>query len=386
MGRVLGKLFALALMLTIVLTPFEAAADRCSMLDRATLDQSLALGTRFLLNNQRPEGNFQYQYDWRTKRDAVADSPVRQAGAAWGLSLIHHETRDTKVGRGLKKALRFFRSHTKTRPDGALYIAYPGAERGDLGTVALLALAHIELWRSGDSSTRAELDGYLRFLVTARIDSGGFHANYDAHGKLKGSPSPYYDGEALLALVKAARYLGRDDLRLIALREAEASHQRNVRRALAAHPDSPITKGYFQWAAMAYFELATWTATSHERRHADRLLALADWMTDVHRTLQRRRNTAYAYEGIVPAYAIAKQRGEQARMRKYGCTIERGMHKLTSWQVGSRIANRYIRAQPTDDARAIGGVQNHRREAGLRIDVTQHQMHAVILARRHYFK
>jgi len=35
---------------------------------------------------------------------------------------------------------------------------------------------------------------------------------------------------------------------------------------------------------------------------------------------------------------------------------------------------------------AIGGVQNHRRESPLRLDVTQHQMHAVILARRYVYK
>jgi hypothetical protein len=33
----------------------------------------------------------------------------------------------------------------------------------------------------------------------------------------------------------------------------------------------------------------------------------------------------------------------------------------------------------------MGGIQNHRKEASLRIDVTQHQMHAVILARRYYW-
>jgi hypothetical protein len=40
--------------------------------------------------------------------------------------------------------------------------------------------------------------------------------------------------------------------------------------------------------------------------------------------------------------------------------------------------------QPTDDEKAIGGVQNHRAMAPLRIDVAQHRIHAVILARRYY--
>jgi hypothetical protein len=33
------------------------------------------------------------------------------------------------------------------------------------------------------------------------------------------------------------------------------------------------------------------------------VLRLADWMIDVHRTLIRNKNTGYAYEGIIHAYA-----------------------------------------------------------------------------------
>jgi hypothetical protein len=48
------------------------------------------------------------------------------------------------------------------------------------------------------------------------------------------------------------------------------------------------------------------------------------------------------------------------------------------------LANQFIRATPTHDVRAVGGIQNHPRESTLRIDVTQHQMHAVILALEYY--
>ena len=65
--------------------------------------------------------------------------------------------------------------------------------------------------------------------------------------------------------------------------------------------------------------------------------------------------------------------------------IEKGLERLTSWQVGSPIANEYISKFPTDDPLAIGGIQNSRSEPLLRIDVAQHQMHAVMLARRFYF-
>ena len=51
-----------------------------------------------------------------------------------------------------------------------------------------------------------------------------------------GEPSPYFDGEILLALVKAARYLQRDDLQPLVLRAAEASYAAHARDAIAAAP------------------------------------------------------------------------------------------------------------------------------------------------------
>ena len=106
------------------------------------------------------------------------------------------------------------------------------------------------------------------------------------------------------------------------------------------HPDSNTTKGYYQWASMAFFELATtnWEATE---KYGDYVLDLADWMIDVHKTLWRTRNTAYAYEGIIHAYKLAVQRGETKRAKKFACVIDIGLEKLTTWQVGSPTANRW---------------------------------------------
>ena len=279
---------------------FSSDASACDKLTRRMLDESLELGTRFLLANQRDAGNFHYAYDWRDKSDIEDDNQVRQAGATWGLALIHHDSGDRKVRRAAVKALRFFRKHSKL-VEGRRFIVYPGARYGAVGTVALVALAHIELLRAQpDATLRKQLGEYLAMLASARGKG-----KYDDSGRPYGAPSPYYDGELLLAFVKAARYLGRKDLIPIALAEADAGHKRYVTEALAADPDSNLTKGYYQWSSMAYFELATWPTTQSEPRHATRLLHLADWMIDVHRTLRRTRNTGYAYEGIIPAWSVA---------------------------------------------------------------------------------
>ena len=101
---------------------------------------------------------------------------------------------------------------------------------------------------------------------------------------------------------------------------------------------------------MAFFELATsgWPDTE---KYGDYVMELADWMIDVHKTLKRRRNTAYAYEGIIHAYELAVQRKETQRAEKYAQVIETGLRKLTSWQVGGPLANRFIRLHPHHPSR-----------------------------------
>jgi UDP-N-acetylmuramoyl-tripeptide--D-alanyl-D-alanine ligase len=144
-----------------------------------------------------------------------------------------------------------------------------------------------------------------------------------------------------------------------------------------------VTKGYYQWSTMAFYELAT-SDFPDTRVYGDTVLRLADWMIDVHNVLTRTRNTGYAYEGIIHAYALAKQRGDSVRQAKYGCVIDLGLEHIMSWQVGGPVSNRYTASSP-DDAKAVGGIQNAAFEPALRIDVTQHQMHATMLARQYVY-
>ena len=44
--------------------PPEIEKGRCSPLTREVLDASLALGTRYILNHQQPDGRYSYIYDW----------------------------------------------------------------------------------------------------------------------------------------------------------------------------------------------------------------------------------------------------------------------------------------------------------------------------------
>ena len=240
---------------------------------------------------------------------------------------------------------------------------------------------------------------------------GAFHSRFNLLGERIGIPSPYYDGESLLAVVKASKYLGPAYAMLWPLAAGTASslHEIHVVEALSKDEDSDDTKGVYQWLSMSLFELSTVTFGSGRKGRFDLpkalqrlyqveqfgswLTDLAVWMVDVHKTLRKGKNTGYAYEGIVPAFTWSahmirvKKSGQINQKaietaRKLHCTINKGMSKLLSWQVG-------MGAEQGDDKwdgkTGLGGVQNSKDESGLRIDVTQHQMHATILTRRYVF-
>ncbi len=384
--------------MTFALLLLSCDSDQSYPLHRAILDRSLELGTQFILNHQKPEGNFSYSYDWVKETHDPGDSQVRQAGAMWGLATIYNDAPNLEVGAAVEKAMDFFARNSKLTRDGHRYVTYPGEKAGRMGTVALCALSHIDYLRAAKSHITEEkfqnyrqlLEEYLRFLVRSRIHTppraGLWHRSYSiSSGHPHGLPSPYFDGESLLALIKAAKYMGREDLQPIIITSADAGYQHNIQEALQEDPDSSITKGYYQWGSMVFFEIAT-SGWPNTEKYGDYVIDLANWMIDVHKTLKRRRNTAYAYEGIIPAYQLAVQRGDAKHIEKFARVIETGLTKLTSWQVGSPLMNRFIRRHLTDNPLAIGGVQNHPRESPLRIDVAQHQMHAVILARRYVYR
>ncbi|MFC1591197.1 hypothetical protein ACFL43_01600 [Thermodesulfobacteriota bacterium] len=368
-------------------------------LSRAVLQQSLALGRRFLLNNQKPAGNFNYQYDFVKKELDQDDNQVRQAGALWGLALLYQYEQDPATRKALDAGLGFFLERSSPGPVAeSLMIEYPGDASCGTGTVALVAMSIVEYLRTeqagGCSLTagyrdrlRSHLRGYVEHLKAMRREDKHFtKAYYPQTKSFSKGFSSYYDGETILCLIKAAKYLGYTELIPLIEESALAMAKYYTADQWPGDPDSKQTKGFFQWSCMAFWEYqdAGW---KHADTFGDYVLSLAWWMIRTHRTLNRTRNTAYAYEGIIHAYRLAQDRGDKAALQELAYTIDTALYKLTSWQVGGPLQrnNKFLRANPTSDPLAVGGIMNHRKEAPLRIDVTQHQTHALILALKHVY-
>ncbi len=176
-------------------------------LSEEVLQESLDLAEQYLVNVQTDEGNFHYEYNFMEGSLSEEDSQVRQAGTLWSLSLIHLEQPTPETQAAIEKGLDYF---MEISPNG--YIVYPGETEGKTGTMALTSLALIDYLRSEPETEKrkayeAQLNTYLEFLMSRQAKSHRFHKGYSLED---GSPitgdSPYFDGETLLALTKAAKY------------------------------------------------------------------------------------------------------------------------------------------------------------------------------------
>jgi hypothetical protein len=360
-------------------------------LTRENVQVATDLAAKYMLAQQLPAGNFVYEYDWVTHTRLNSDHQVRQAGAVWGLGLLARDMPSPERTAAAEKGVEFFAKIARDYPDGSTLITYPNESTIELGSVALLALAHIELLSPevGLPPDRAEvvkarLNRILKGIRNAWDPSGFFHATADlSTGKWAGPPSPYSDGEAILALIRATKLLGLDDQRDDLVKKATALHKRHVIDARAVDRDSDDTKGFYQWSTMAFYHLATsgWPNTELFAAH---VFDLADWVIDQHRILDRNRNTGYSVEGLMHAYDLAKTKGDP-RAARYACVSTQILASLISWQVGGPIPDRFIRSHTVDPV-AVGGIQNENDLPAIRIDVVQHQTHAMLLTQRWLWK
>lgn len=369
-------------------------------MNRDLLEKSYEAGCGFLVKWQLPEGNFRYMYDWMEGTWVEDDHQVRQAGSLWGVSTCYRYRPSPEAKAALDKGLKFWFDATVAGPEeGTLTLKYRDEDDVHSGTVALVALSIVEYLKADaelDPAYKTELegklDGYLKFIRSLQMKNGHISDRwYHSRGKGRNRHSPYYDGESLLAMTKAARELDLKWLVPTIEKAAPAMAKTYTVDSWDDDRDSKETKGFFQWGSMAFVEytLAKW---NDYELFGDVALSLGWWMTHTHSTLKRRRNHAYAIEGLISAWRIANMRGDVPAQTDLLYTLDRSLYKLNQWQIGGPLAgeNKFLTKENPQDPMTMGGVMNAARPSGapvkkdvshqLRIDVTQHQMHATTLA------
>jgi len=318
-------------------------------LTREILLKSFKLGNKYIINNQKSVGNFYYEYDFVNNEVTGTDNQVRQAGAVWALALMYSYDRNDETKKALDKALGFFIYNTVTgSKQGNLVISYPRDEISHTNTIAIVSLALIDyltLEKKGIIKLNSEykqklnkyLNGYINHLKSIRLDNKHFSSHYSLKSQTHVTKfDPYSDGETLLAFIKAAKYLGHAELIPIIEESAIVMAKHYTYDRCVNDYDSTKTKGFFQWSCMAFWEYqdAGWKDSVFYRQY---ILFLAWWMINIHKTLYRTANTAYVYEGIIPALLIARDEKMKNVISDLEYTIDRALYKLTTWQVGGPL-------------------------------------------------
>ena len=238
------------------------AAERPEI-TRTNLIQAIEMARAYYLNHQKVDGNFIYAMDISNGEMIDKDNQVRQAGALWGLACLNRDRFNEPNRRALLLGIDFFASRVAPLQNGEKCFIYPNDSTINTGTVALFALTLIEYLHGQknfiDEKLRQKytelLDIHLSFLRSMEMEDGSWAHNYNPEANTKPfNSSPYYDGEALLAYCKAARYLDRTDLMDRINSAIPKLIAKYTVKAWEKELESEEAKGFYQWGCMAFAE------------------------------------------------------------------------------------------------------------------------------------
>lgn len=374
---------------------WEKAVQRPEI-TRSNLIQAIEMARAYYLNHQTPDGNFIYALDIANGDIIKKDNQVRQAGALWGLSSLNRDRFNEPTRRAVLLGINFFSSNVKSLPTGEKVFVYPDMVYIDTGAVALLSLSIIEFLRGQgkylDEKTRQShvelLNTHIEFLRALEMKDGSWARTTEVLDGFKDNKaSPYFDGEALLAYCKAARYLGRTDLLeridyalpLLAKKYTYDEWKSNM--------ESDLTKGFAQWGSMAAAEYVEAGFEKNRELAANMSYALSKWLININQIEYRAGNTAYAVEGLIGSYRIAKVRGDAEAQKLFKDISLRIMSNLMTWQYKGPFMkyNPTLSSLSTPVKGADGGIIYARNSTLVRIDVEQHQLHAMLMMLEHFF-
>jgi hypothetical protein len=359
-------------------------------ISKQIISQSIEAARTYYLNQQKAEGNFTYALDISNGEEFDDDNGVRQAGALWGLACLNRARFNEPTRRAVILGLDAFAKKTRVLPCGQAATVYGEDETISTGMVALYCLAIIDFIVGQErflpedllQRFRMQLDIQLRFLRSMEMPDGSWARVYDVpSGFREPVASAYYDGECLLAYCKAARYLGKSELVPRINDALPKLIQRYTLDCWQAGGNRDLTKGFYQWGCMAFneYQQAGWEPHAELARHS--AIALSWWLLHENQLAARQGNTSYAIEGLVASWHCAQALKDQAAMDSIRRNCDDIMANLISMQYGGPLMkyNPLLSALERVPSKSFGGIAASKDSTIVRIDIVQHQLHAMLM-------
>ena len=365
----LNRLVWLLAVVILAASSPQPAAALDFKLDVPLVIERAKLAAGHMAASETPTGSFVYEHDFAAGGAGDGDNMVRQAGAGFALAQHLAHTADLSHASRVRRALEFYERQSLAFGMGQLVASDRDLASATPGATALVLLTELFYFEAtGDGRFAVLREAWLRGLEALWLPQGGF-----ARAPGIEESSPYYDGEAWLALAHYHRLVAADPVAAALLEKAD-------RYALSRYSQSPDL-GFMHWGLMA-------AAIRHQTTGDHSFLAysaeLAEFQIDeLSPHVFSDTNACYMVEGLaaaageiegVPAYA--------GLLRRIAARIEAELSKSLHLQI--LPGQTEIHLGPGrflyDEAlyEQAGAFLNGRHALRSRIDFTQHCLSALM--------
>lgn len=318
--------------------------------------KSIELGGEWFLNNQN-ESFLYYEYNFVKGEYSDKTHSLREMGALWSIAKLSNFLGDERYNALAKKGFNHFENYFEHDKENDFYFVNITPQKIKLGYSAFVILTLLEI----DNPKKEEYlekfaDGIL-FMQNESGELGTFFYSDRSTGK------DYYPGEALLALMSLYEYTKKE------------------KYLAAAQKAFPFYTGYFSenpntafvpWQSRAYYKLYQ---AIQDRNVADFLFEMNDFVLEEHSPkndcagfgFSRGIITAVYAEGVVQAYDLAKELGDEERSQCYFNFIGEASDYILSLQVIEGYGKE-----------AIGGFIGSENSQTMKVDRNQHAVMALM--------
>ncbi len=345
------------------------------------LRTSIREGAAWFKNAQETSGHFRYEYAPYENTYRNGDNIVRQAGGLYILGeLIRRTEKDSlKLSSTIERAISYFesisRTDTRNEKDLRCIVKSTTSVRCPLGATSLALigiLGYVEHSPEKARTYQTLIDEYLTYILTVQKSNGGFTDMYTIGSKNIGTAeSPFSNGEALLALVRAYAFEPRDDVKMA------------IDTTFTYLKAQPFDANLYLWIMAALKDMnELWPKSEYVAYAKEFTLWRLNRATYTNTSL--RNYCAYA-EGLASAQSIVQEHLTQSENSVIRTELNRLNQTHLSLQLGEADVHRMVFKNGVlglhtlqDVKRARGGFLTSDMEPTQRIDFTQHCLGAYV--------
>ena len=331
--------------------------------------------------SQEENGHFGYEYVPLEDRYLKDDNMIRQAGTLFALSEIykHQVEKDAATAEAIEKAISYFESiSVKGKSIDGDFLCIKNTARSrtcSTGSVCLALIGilnYVAAHPEKKETYKNTIEKYAAYILAARHEGAGFSGSYWVGGGFSSKESPFYNGEAMLALVRYYQYRPDEHVKKV-LDETFAY--------LSAKEifESPL----YLWIMAALKDMnRLWpnaAYTSYASEFTSRRLGEASARHD------NSRNYCAVPEGFTSAYSVLKNSESAAYLTRLNTEIEFWLAKTSYLQIREENPYRLVIKDGQPQLKKVlnpdiadGGFLTAPEEPTQRVDFTQHCVSAYV--------